>query len=148
MILLTTKEVGPVIDRILNRTKLLEKSLDAAWLRNEAISQNLSNVDTPGYKRKTVAFEEYLNQALDGSSFKGFRTDKRHVAIGGTNPDEIDISITQDNKALSVRIDGNNVDIDNETALMAKNQLQYNTLIQSMNSSFRRLKSVISEGRR
>ena len=132
----------------MNKSKVLEKSLDATWLRNDAIAQNIANVDTPGYKRKTVAFEEYLNKAVDGSSFKGQRTDSRHIPIGEGEIDRVDVKISQDNKSLSTRIDGNNVDIDNEMALMAKNTIKYNTLVQTLNNGFNRVKSAINEGRR
>lgn len=135
-------------DKITNDYRILEKSLDAAWLRNEAISQNIANVDTPGYKKKTVAFEEYLKGALDNSSFKGNMTDKRHIPIGGNDIDSIDIKITQDNKDLSVRLDGNNVDIESEMASLAKNDIKYNTLVQSLSTAYNRLRSVISEGRK
>jgi len=116
-------------DKISNDFKILEKALDAAWLRNEVISQNIANIDTPGYKRKTVVFEDYLNDAID-------------------KVDSIDIRVTQDNKNLSMRQDGNNVDIESEMASMAANSIKYNTLVQSLNAGFNRLKSVISEGRK
>lgn len=136
-----------MLDRVLGRTKTLEKALDASWLRNEAISQNIANVDTPGYKKKTVSFEEHLNQYTD-NSVKGIRTDNRHIPIGENNVYDIEIKVSEDNKSLSMRLDGNNVDIDSEMSELAKNNLKYNTLIQSMNTQFKRLKSVISEGRR
>ena len=41
---------------------VLDKAADAAWLRNAAISNNISNVDTPGYKRQDVAFESELKR--------------------------------------------------------------------------------------
>ena len=137
-----------MLDRILSRTKPLEKALDATWLRNEAISQNIANVDTPGYKRKTVLFEELLNQAISDSKFEGFRTDKRHIPIGKSSMDEVNPTVMEDSKSLSMRLDGNNVDIDKEMADMSKNTIQYNTLIQRISGSFRTIKSVISEGRR
>jgi len=137
-----------MLGKLFNGSRILEKSLDASWVRNEAISQNIANVDTPGYKRKTVSFEEYLNEAMDDSGFRGRRTDRRHIPIGGGNIDDIGIRITEDNKALSYRLDGNNVDIDNEMASMAKNTIQYNTLIQRINGQFRKLRSAINEGRR
>lgn len=137
-----------MIDRILSRTSVLEKTLDATWQRNEAIAQNISNIDTPGYKRKTVEFEGYLSQALDKNGIAGFRTHKKHIPIGRRNVNEIDISVKQDNKSLSMRLDGNNVDIDNEMALMAKNSIKYNTLIQRISGQFRQMKSVINEGRK
>ncbi|MCX7746991.1 MAG: flagellar basal body rod protein FlgB [Clostridia bacterium] len=137
-----------MLDRIFSRTKMLGKALDATWKRNEAISQNIANVDTPGYKRKTVAFEEYLSEALDSSAFKGFRSDPKHVPIGGRDVDEVNIDVSEDNSTLSMRLDGNNVDIESEMALMAKNSIQYNTLIQKISGEFKKIKSVIHEGRR
>lgn len=137
-----------MFDKLTSNYRVLEKALDAAWLRNEAISQNIANVDTPNYKKKTVAFEEYLNDAMDGKSFKGFTTDRRHIQIGGDSIDSVGIKITQDNKDTSYRLDGNNVDIESEMASQAKNDIKYNTLIQSLNTGYKRMKSVISEGRK
>jgi len=137
-----------MLERILSRTKTLEKTLDAAWMRNDAISQNIANIDTPGYKRKKVAFEEYLNEALENGGIKGFRTDRRHIPIGESNIDDIEATVSEDGSSLDMRLDGNNVDIDNEMASLAKNSIRYNTLIQSLSSEFRRVKSAISEGRR
>ena len=137
-----------MLERILSRTKTLEKALDAAWMRNDAISQNIANIDTPGYKRKKVAFEEYLNEALETGGIKGFRTDRRHIPIGESNIDDIEATVSEDGNSLNMRLDGNNVDIDNEMASLAKNSIRYNTLIQSLSSEFRRVKSAISEGRR
>jgi len=137
-----------MLDKLLGSTKVMEKALDATWLRNEAISQNIANVDTPGYKKKTVKFEEYLNEATDGSSFKGLRTDNRHIPIGSDSIDNVEIQVTEDNSSTSMRIDGNNVDIDSEMASMAKNSIQYNTLAQRLSGKYKSILSVISEGRK
>lgn len=131
-----------------NKMKILEKSLDASLLRNEVISQNIANVDTPGYKKKTVKFEEYLSKAVKDSTFKGFRTDRRHIPIGAGSIDSVSAKVTEDYNNLSMRIDGNNVDIEAEMAEMAKNSIKYNLLVQSVSGSYRKLKSVISEGRK
>jgi len=137
-----------VIDRILFGTKVIEKSLDASLMRNEAIAQNIANVDTPGYKRKTVSFEEELSDALSkNNSFKGKRTDPRHIPIGGRNIDEVGINVSEDSSSNVMRLDGNNVDIENEMAQMAENNIRYNVLIQRMNNTFSKMKSVIKEGR-
>jgi len=120
---------------IFNSTKVMEKALDGAWTRNEAISQNIANVDTPGYKRKTVAFEDLIKNAMDGS------------ATSNSSVDNVEIQVNEDNSTLSTRQDGNNVDIESEMVSMAKNTIQYNTLVQSLSSSYKRLASVISGGR-
>ena len=46
---------------------VLDRAADAAWQRNEAISNNIANVDTPGYKRQDVAFESVLQQAASAA---------------------------------------------------------------------------------
>jgi flagellar basal-body rod protein FlgB len=137
-----------MFNKISSSSKIIEKALDASSLRNEAIAQNIANIDTPGYKRKIVEFERYLADALESSRIRGRTTDSRHIPIGGYDADRVQIKLTQDNKSLSYRLDGNNVDVDNEMASLAKNTIKYNTLIQSINAGFRRLKTVINEGRR
>jgi flagellar basal-body rod protein FlgB len=136
-----------MLEKLTSNLKLREKALDAAWTRNEVISQNIANDDTPGYKAKTVRFEEYLADALDNDSFKGNTTDKRHFDISGTSADKANITITTENKDLSTRLDGNNVDIESENASLAKNDIRYNTIIQSVGASYSRLKSAINGGK-
>ena len=48
---------------------------------------------------------------------------------------------------LSMRIDGNNVDIEAENVKLAQNSIYYNTLLEKMNSELRRLRLAITEGR-
>ena len=59
---------------------VLDKAADASWLRNAAIGNNISNVDTPGYKREDVAFESELKKAL-GRSRDTSNMDQRVAAI-------------------------------------------------------------------
>ena len=136
-----------MLERLTRHLNLREKALDAAWTRNEVIAQNIANVDTPGYKKSTVAFEEYLEDALDKDGFKGFTTDKRHIQIGGGSLENAKIRVAKEYDNLSTRLDGNNVDIESEMASLAKNDIRYNTLVQSVSGGYRRLKSVIREGK-
>ncbi len=137
-----------MFEKLTNHLNLREKSLDAAWLRNEVIAQNIANVDTPGYKKKSVSFEEYLDQAMDSDSFKGNTTDSRHIQIGAGSVDDAGIKVTDDYSNLSIRLDGNNVDIEKEMADSAKNDIRYYTLVQSVSDSYKRLMSAITEGRK
>lgn len=136
-----------MLEKLTDHIGLREKALDAAWIRNEVIAQNIANVDTPGYKRKAVAFEEYLEDALDKDGFKGFTTDRRHIQIGGGSPENTPITVRTEYKDLSTRLDENNVDVESEMASMAKNDIRYDTIVQSISDSYKTLKSVISEGR-
>ncbi|MDI9513541.1 MAG: flagellar basal body rod protein FlgB [Clostridiaceae bacterium] len=126
----------PVLQNILFPKSNLQKALDASWLRNEVISNNIANVDTPGYKRKTVKFEEFLSSEM--------KTGK--ISKGQTRLKSSDIMVSHDYSTLSYRSDGNNVDIENEMAELATNSLRYNTLIQKMNGDFQNLRKVIRGG--
>lgn len=115
----------------------IERGLDVAWLRNNVISQNIANVDTPGYKRKVVQFEEFLSGEM--------KTGK--ISQGKSRFSSDGIRIIEDPAESSYRSDGNNVDIENEMALLAANSLRYNTLIQRISGDFQKLKLVIRGGR-
>ena len=56
--------------KVFDYVNVLDRAADASWMRNEAIGNNLSNVDTPGYKRQDVAFEDVLRQALGKSTYR------------------------------------------------------------------------------
>ncbi|HHW30443.1 MAG TPA: flagellar basal body rod protein FlgB [Clostridiaceae bacterium] len=135
-----------MIRGLFNNTRIIEKALDASFLRNEIISHNIANVDTPGYKRYSVQFEEILNGNME-ARISGLRTNDVHIPIGKDRKEDIQPKVIRDNRESSMRIDGNNVDIEKEMAEMAKNSIKYQIMIQNINSSFRRLKNVINEGR-
>ncbi|MDF2906545.1 MAG: hypothetical protein K0R34_1866 [Herbinix sp.] len=120
-----------------NYINLLDKAADASWKRNEVIANNIANVDTPGYKRKDVQFESYLMSVLIGDN----SLDKR---VGEANLESLDASVYTDNSNLSFRLDGNNVDIDTESANMAENQIRYYSLMDSMTQEFSRLRTVLA----
>lgn len=127
--------------------RALEMSLDAAALRHKVIADNIANVDTPGYKRKSVVFESELKKALEqkNNSFTGYRTDPRHLYIGaGNDLGRIEGKIVTHPGILNNN--KNNVDIDYEMAALAKNQLWYNTLVGQLNHHYRMMRTVI-EGR-
>lgn len=134
-----------MLNGLTDNTYILEKSLDATWKRNEVISNNIANVDTPNFKRSNVSFEGELNKALDCNTFDLNTTDKRHISLKNS---DLSIQVNQDASSLQYRLDGNNVDIESEMADMAKNSIRYNTLIQKVSSEYKKLKYVISEGKR
>ena len=100
---------------------LLKMGLDASVLRGETISQNIANINTPGYKSKYVTFEETLKE---------------------TSKTEPKISV-EESKGASMRTDGNNVDLEVEKVNQASNSLQYNALITLMNAKLAMTKGVI-----
>ena len=119
-----------------NYINVLEKAADASWIRNAAISKNIANVDTPGYKRKDVDFEKYLQSAVAGG---GSLDDE----VAGVELETLTGTTYTDYGTVSYRLDGNNVDIDTENAELAKNQMKYYTMLDSVSQEFSRLKSVM-----
>ncbi len=123
-----------------NYVNVLEKAADAAWTRNEVLSNNIANATTPGYKRQDVSFESYLLEELVGGSTGSLRK----------KVDDVDLSnlrttIYTDNTNLSYRLDGNNVDQDTENVELASNQLKYQALIESINYEFNMIKAALSK---
>ncbi len=127
---------------VYNYINVLSKAADASWLRNDAISNNIANVDTPNYKRQDVSFETELKHALRSSKY--ISLDKKVDALNSDGRlSHIDPRTYLDHSGFSYRLDGNNVDIDTENVELASNQIKYNGLIQSIDQEFKNIKSVI-----
>ncbi|MEY8392058.1 flagellar basal body rod protein FlgB [Lachnospiraceae bacterium] len=114
------------------------KAADAAWLRDTAIVNNITNGDTPGYKRQDVDFEGVLKRELGRSKYVSLDEKVQNLHMNHLNA-----SIYTDSASYSYRLDGNNVDPEQEQAELVSNRIKYNGLIDSMSKEFARIKSVI-----
>ena len=104
-----------------------ERALDVAAARQKVIAQNMANVDTPGYHARDVDFSQELNKMLtDAGSFQ--------VA-----------PVSRVVPGLIERPDGNTVNIDRESLLLAQTQLRFETSIQVARAEFKRLQMAIQE---
>lgn len=119
---------------------VLNKGASACWTRNEVLSNNIANVNTPNYKRKDVAFQAYLEEALVGSGTLDGKISKISTKLS-----ELDATVYTDNADLSYRIDGNNVDISTENVYLAENQIRYNTLVECMSQEFTRIQTALGK---
>ncbi|MEZ6130572.1 MAG: flagellar basal body rod protein FlgB [Planctomycetaceae bacterium] len=106
----------------------LPRLMDAADLRHRVISQNLANVNTPGYHRLDVEFEKHLASEMAGST-SGSETDVKP-------------EIVEDNSG-SMRADGNNVDVDREIGQLNKNAILFQMYSQLLKSQFDTMKRAI-----
>jgi flagellar basal-body rod protein FlgB len=116
---------------------VLNKAADASVIRQELLTNNLANNDTPDYKRKDLNFESFLKKELKGDE----DLDKR---VANANLSKLNGSIYTDRANLSYRYDGNNVDVDVEEGYIAENQIRYYTLLQTMTEEFQRFRMVLS----
>jgi len=114
---------------------LLQKSLDGLWTREQAISNNLANYETPNYKRQYVSFEEELIRQVEGNSGTGLQTAR---AIQNS-----EIYLGQSENETQ-REDGNSVDVTYENIEMARTQINYDYSSTVLNDYFSRLRTVIN----
>ncbi|MDK2936913.1 MAG: flagellar basal-body rod protein FlgB [Eubacteriaceae bacterium] len=126
-------------------TAIFQKALDGTWTRQQAISNNIANSETPRYKALEVDFETSLNNALYKISSGTNGQDKSKQSAVQTIMDS-DIR-TESYDLTSNQLDQNNVDLDSENIDMAKTVTQYYYLVSGINSSFSRIKYALSEGK-
>ncbi|MEM1485307.1 flagellar basal body rod protein FlgB [Oscillospiraceae bacterium PP1C4] len=106
----------------------MQSSLDALWMKQKTISQNIANYETPGYKAKSLHFEDVLKDARqDGGSQYDFKA----------------TVTTQDN--TSMRPDGNNVDIEKESLELYQTYLQSAYLNQKISGQFNNIRYVLNQ---
>lgn len=116
---------------------MMQKSLDALWLRQKLISDNIANIDTPGYKSKSVKFEDLLRNELECCSY----SDEFYRKVQNIDPQIIE------NNSTSIREDGNNVDIDAENVELVRTQIQYECMARMITNEILRIKYVLNEGK-
>jgi flagellar basal-body rod protein FlgB len=95
----------------------LESYLKLTTTREKAISANMANVDTPGYRTRDINFESELKQAISRPAMQ-----------------------------TTERPDGNDVSLDREGLLMAETQLQFQLGIQLVKNEFHLMLSAINGG--
>ncbi|MBB3109385.1 flagellar basal-body rod protein FlgB [Paenibacillus phyllosphaerae] len=123
----------------------LENAISASEMRQRVISNNIANGDTPNFKRSEVQFEEMLEQSMGNSAqLSGRRTYAKHIPIGNSGTD-VQAKVVTDSSTV-MNNNANNVDIDREMTLLAKNQLNYNFYIQQVNHEVKMMKTAITGG--
>ena len=119
---------------------VLNKASDASWLREQTLANNLSNVNTPGYKRKDVDFQGVLRRELGNMKFETLDTKVENADLG-----RLKASTYVDAANYSYRIDKNNVDVDTENVELASEKLRYDALTDSMTQEFSRLRTAMQK---
>ncbi|WP_352419593.1 flagellar basal body rod protein FlgB [Proteiniborus sp.] len=134
-----------MINKMFDTSDFLKKALDGSSLRHAAISNNIANVNTPGYKRVTVEFENLLKDELEKNKLRLNTTNAKHI---GGNLGNTPYSTIRTHNNIAVRRDGNSVNIDVEIAERAKNEIYYNAISRQISRQFDAINSVINEGGR
>jgi flagellar basal-body rod protein FlgB len=119
------EEVGMAINLDVT-TQALSKLVDATVQRQRVLANNLANVDTPGFIRQDLPFEENLAEAMRRGDLSNFSP-----------------KITTD-KTTPPRADGNNVQIERELAELNKNMLMHQMAIQIMQTKMTMQRSAVT----
>lgn len=134
-----------MFEQIRQSSAFLRQALQGYSVRQQALSQNLSNADTPNYKRVEVAFEGQLRERAGLTEPSPLiTTDDRHFPMPA---DPVGFSpVVSSDTTTTLRKDGNNVDVDQEMARLAQNEIGYNAATQFLSGRFSLLKYVIADG--
>ncbi len=109
--------------------KTLQSSLDALWIKQKVISNNIANYETPGFKASKVSFNDVLKKQINNG------------VINEISVLEIDV---KKDMSLSNRLDGNNVDIEKEQLDMWETYAQYTYLSQNLSKQLKNMSYVIN----
>lgn len=109
--------------------------------RQQAISNNISNIDTPGYQAQDVPFESELRRAIGDRTGSLATTDPRHMATSTTHSGQLGSQAAQ--MLTSQRLDANNVDIDQEMVKLAETQMRYQAAASALNTKLSTIRNVI-----
>jgi len=117
----------------------LKKAVDVYARRHQVTAQNISNVETPGYRAQRVKFEEMLSS--EQMRLRGYRTHENHLPIGGEDlasarDEVVDADLMFDNGL-------NNVDIDQEMTNLATNDLSYRMATRLLSMRYSVLRGAI-----
>ncbi len=108
----------------------LERAMSGASLRHQALSNNLANINTPGFKRYDLDFKGVLANALERDP-------------SGVSLDRMQFKFERETNT-SVRADGSNVDVEREVSALAENSLEYQALVSVSRARLQMLRQVIA----
>jgi len=113
----------------------IEDRLDWTAKRQQMLSANITNIDTPGYRTRDVSFSEQLQFVQLNT------TNSKHIGPAITDPRMEEFEVEG-----NVKLNDNSVNLDREMSEMTRNAFQYVALIQFVSQKLKTLRSAINEG--
>ena len=107
----------------------IEAGIKAENLRQKAIAHNIANLETPGYRRTDVRFEELLARALDSPE--------------GIEVSEIEAELYLPEKT-PVKSNGNDVNLEGEVGEMIKNTLRHKAFVRLLKKRYSQIELAIN----
>ena len=122
-----------------NSLRMMERSIEFLWVKQNALLDNISNVETPNYKTKLVTFEESFQQQLEAADYGKNKLTKQ------TMRDAIESADWQVVETEEItRRDDNGVNLTEQMTELVRNSYQLQYVYQSINSDFAALRSAIN----
>lgn len=135
-----------LLDTLFDRSMSgLSRTMDLTWKRNQALSANIANAETPQYRAIDVSFGGELQRAFEEQGAAGL--------AGQSNPGHIPLSGPTDSSKLvkdlsgATKPDGNNVDIDLQMGRLAQNSGDYANAARLIRRQIGLLRTAIRETR-
>lgn len=130
-----------LIDSLLDKTYPgLTKALDLTFRRNQAISSNIANAETPQYRAVDLNFAGELNRAFGQTDTTLMKTDPMHLDVTGAGESHLIPDISGATKP-----DGNNVDLDIQMGQLAYNSGRYSAAAALLRKKLGILKLIVRE---
>jgi|SRR5450631_271610 len=127
----------------------LERALDVRLVRQNVLSTNIANVDTPGFRPKDVDFTASM-VAIEGAHSEGTVSLPTSPTVGSSPAESSDLAMRElpivDVPAGGASFDGNTVDLDRTMVAMAENALQYSAAARAAGKKLALLRYVASDG--
>ncbi len=128
-----------IIDKLFDQTfPGLSKSMDLAWKRNQAITSNISNAETPQYRAVDLDFAGELERAFGNHKEELKVTNEKHMDIAAESAAHLVPDLSGATKP-----DGNNVDLDIQMGQMAYNSGKYSASANMLRKKLSILKTVV-----
>jgi flagellar basal-body rod protein FlgB len=124
---------------------VLQQTLTGLSRRQQVIGNNLANLNTPNFKASEVVFESELKRALDAQDQPDMlvKTHATHLAEDTQSVLSVE-PIERAQKQLTMRLDGNSVDVEREMASLAETVLRFQSSAQVLSRKLAMWRSVIT----
>jgi flagellar basal-body rod protein FlgB len=135
--------MGNILEKAIFNSGLIPaygKLADLSALKHKLIASNVANANTSGYQKKEIDFDKELKKAIAKPRIASTATDPQHIPLGNTpgGPPKIK-QIKQSDNSTGL----NSVDIDEEMAALAQNQLIFDYGAEMLARKFKGLKAAI-----
>jgi flagellar basal-body rod protein FlgB len=128
---------------------MLKDAMSGSAEAHSVMANNIANANTPNFRRSDVSFKEALAATeatpADPDQLALTTTSDRHIAIGGPQDPEPFTITTSVDDTQQMRVDGSNVDVDQEMAKLSLNSAYAQTMGQLLTNQYSRLRQAIQE---